>query len=143
MTKIQRQAAFLGALLLVVGFGTGGLLAMAMGGQISADAHLVRAAHLNAFIGCFWLCAVACTLHFTRFGEQGARRLVLLTAVPAYAAWALTILSAFLHVSGLAPNGDARNDALFVAFNLFVVVPSLASSIAWVYGLAKERVTTA
>ena len=56
------------------------------------------AAHLNCLFGCFWLCAVAFTLPLTRFGEVGAKRLVLLTAIPAYANWLITVVKAFRRV---------------------------------------------
>jgi hypothetical protein len=139
MSNVQRRAAFLGAVLLIISFATGGLLAMAMTGKVSADAHGVLAAHLNALFGCFWLCAVAFTLPLTRFGETGASRLVLLTAIPAYANWIITIAKAFLHVAGVGLNGNGSNDAVFVALNVFVVLPSFAAAVVWAYGLAKKR----
>jgi hypothetical protein len=139
MTNVQRQAAFLGAVLLIISFATGGLLAMAMTGKVSADAHGILAAHLNALFGCFWLCAVAFTLPLTRFGETGAKRLVLLTAIPAYANWILTVTKAFLHVAGIGLNGNGGNDGVFVALNVFVVLPSFGAAVVWAYGLAKKR----
>jgi hypothetical protein len=139
MTNVQRQAAFLGAVLLIISFATGGLLAMAMTGKVSADAHGILAAHLNALFGCFWLCAVAFTLPLTRFGEVGAKRLVLLTAIPAYANWIITIAKAFLHVAGVGLNESGSNNAIFAALNVFVVLPSFAASVVWAYGLAKKQ----
>ena len=139
MSNVQRQAAFLGAVLLIVSFATGGLLAMAMTGKVSADAHGILAAHLNALFGCFWLCGVAFTLPLTRFGETGAKRLVLLTAIPAYANWLITMVKAFLHVAGVGLNGSGSNDAVFAALNVFVVLPSLGAAVVWAYGLAGKR----
>ncbi len=139
MTNVQRQAALLGAVLLVISFATGGLLAMAMTGKVSADAHVILAAHLNALFGCFWLCGVASTLPLTRFGEVGARRLVLLTALPAYANWFITVVKGFLHVAGVGLDGSSSNDAVFVALNGFVVLPSFGAAVVWAYGLAKKR----
>ena len=139
MSNVQRQAAFLGAVLLIISFATGGLLAMAMTGKVSADAHGLLAAHLNALLGCFWLCAVAFTLPLTRFGVHGAKRLVLLTAIPAYANWVITVAKAYLHVVGVGLNGNAGNDAVFAALNVFVVLPSFGSAVLWAYGLAKAR----
>jgi len=138
MTTLQRQAALLGAVLLIIGFATGGLLAGAMTGKVAADAHTVLAAHLNCLFGCFWLCALAFTLPLTRFGEVGARRLVLLTAIPAYANWLITVVKAFLHVAGVGLTGNGANDGVFAALNVFVVLPSFAAAIAWAYGLMKK-----
>ncbi|CAN5925435.1 hypothetical protein BH11MYX4_BH11MYX4_45500 [soil metagenome] len=139
MSDIQRRAAFLGAVLLIISFATGGLLAMAMTGKVSADAHGILAAHLNAMFGCFWLCALAFTLPLTRYGEVGAWRLVLLTAVPAYANWIITLVKAFLHVLGVGLNGNGSNDAVFATLNVLVVLPSFAAAIGWAYGLARKR----
>src|SRR5690349_3022293 len=139
MTNVQRQAAFLGAVLLIISFATGGLLAMAMTGKVSADAHGILSAHLNALFGCFWLCAVAFTLPLTRFGETGAKRLVWLTAAPAYGNWIITVVEAFLHVLGVGLNDNASNNGVFAALNVFVVLPSFASAVVWAYGLAKKR----
>lgn len=138
MTTLQRQAALLGAVLLIIGFATGGLLAAAMTGKVAADAHTVLAAHLNCIFGCLWLCALAFTLPLLRFGEVGAKRLVLLTALPAYANWLITAVKAFLHVAGVGLNGNGGNDGVFAALNAFVVLPSFAAAIAWAYGLMKK-----
>lgn len=139
MKNVQRQAAFLGATLLIISFATGGLLAAALTGKVSADAHGILAAHLNALFGCFWLCALAFTLPLTRFEVTGAKRLVLLTAIPAYANWLVTMVKAFLHVAGVGLNGNAQNDAVFAALNVFVVLPSFGAAVGWAYGLAKQR----
>ena len=139
MTTLQRQTALLGAVLLIIGFATGGLLAMAMTGKVSADPHTILAAHLNCLFGCFWLCAVAFTLPFLRYGDVGARRLMILTAIPAYANWVVTVVKAFLHVAGVGLNGNGPNDAVFAALNVLVVLPSFAAAIAWAYGLMQKR----
>lgn len=136
MQNLQRKAAFLGAVLLVIAFATGGLLAAAMTGKTPADAHIVLAAHLNAILGCFWLVALGLTLPLTRFTEKGASRLVVLTAVPAYANWLVTLVKAYLHVSGVAATGQGSNDAVFGLLNVFVVLPSFAAAIGWAWGLA-------
>lgn len=139
MANIQRQAALLGAVLLIIGFATGALLAGAMTGKVSADPHTISSAHLNCLFGCFWLCALAFTLPLTRFGEVGARRLVLVTAVPAYANWLITVVKGFLHVLGVGLNGNGSNDGVFAVLNAFVVIPSFIAAIAWAYGLMQKR----
>lgn len=135
MAKLQRITALAGALLLLVGLLTGGLLAMAMTGKTMATVHDIRAAHLNAILGCFWICAYAATIPMLGFGERGARWLALLTIVPNYGNWLITTVKAFLHVAGVGLDGDASNDAVFMTLNAVVVVPSLAAAAAWVYGL--------
>ncbi len=135
MTKLQRMTALTGALLLLIGLLTGGLLAAAMNGTVMATVHDVRAAHLNAVLGCFWICAFAATMPMLGYGERGSRRLAILTIVPNYANWLITTIKSFLHVAGIALDGDAKNDAVFMALNVVVVVPSLIAAGAWVYGL--------
>jgi len=139
MKTLQRQAGLLGAVLLFIGYATGGLLAMAMTGKVDADPKVVLSAHLNGVLGCFWLCAVAATLPFTRFGEVGAKRLVLVTALPAYANWLITTIKAFYRVAGVGLDGRGANDAVFAALNAFVVIPSFVAVGAWVYGLMRPK----
>jgi hydroxylaminobenzene mutase len=136
--ELQRMAGFSGAVLLVIGLATGGLLAMAMTGKANADAHDVLAAHLNAILGCFWICALAFTLPFASFGETALRRLVLVTIVPNYANWLITTIKAFLKVAGVGLKGEPHNDAVFGALNVFVVLPALVAAIAWAWGLNKR-----
>lgn len=139
MTNLQRHAALLGVVLLILGFATGGLLAAAMTGKIAADPHTISGAHLNALFGCFWLCALAFTLPFVRYGEVGARRLVHVTAMAAYANWIITIVKAFFHVAGVGLDGNGANNAVFAALTAFVVLPSFAATIAWAYGLGPTK----
>lgn len=136
---LQRQTAAAGAALLVLAFGTGVLLGAVMTNKLDADVHEIVAAHLNAVLGCLWLIAVAYTLPMLRFGEAGAKRLVLATAVPSYMNWLVTTIKGFLHVSGVDVTGDRANDVVFAALGVFVVVPSFAAAIAWTYGLLGRR----
>lgn len=136
---LQRKTAASGAALLVIAFATGGLLAAAMTKKIDADVHTVVAAHLNAILGCLWLVALAATLPLVRFGPVGRRRLVLATALPAYANWLVTTVKSFLHVTGVDATGDHANDVVFVALNVLVVVPSFVAAIAWTVGLLRRE----
>ena len=135
LRALQRRTAGAGAVLLVIAFATGALLAAAMTSKVDADPHAVSAAHLNAIFGCLWLVALAATLPLLRFGLTGARRLVLATALPAYANWLVTTIKSFLYVPGVAFTGERANDGVFVALTVLVVVPSFAAAIAWAYGL--------
>ena len=139
MTTLQRRTALLGVVLLIIGFATGAVLAGAMTGKLTADAHTILAAHLNCILGCFWLCGLAFTLPMLRFGEVGAKRLVIATALPAYANWLITMVKAFLHVAGVGLDDNGANNAIFGALNVFVVIPSFGAAIAWAYGLLGKR----
>jgi hypothetical protein len=132
---LQRRTAAAGAGLLVLAFGTGVLLASAMTKSVDADVHEIVAAHLNAVLGCLWLAALAFTLPLLRYGNVGKRRLVLATALPAYANWLVTVVKAFLHVAGVGLTGDHANDAVFGVLSVCVVIPSFGAAIAWTYGL--------
>jgi hypothetical protein len=74
-----------------------------------------------------------------RYGEAGRRRLVLLTAVPAYGNWGVTAVKSFFHVSGVGLNGDHANDAVFATLSALVVIPSFAAALGWAYGLLGTR----
>ena len=82
---------------------------------------------------CGWV-ALALTLSLLRYGEHGKRRLVVVTLVPAYMNWLVTVVKSFLHVKGVDVTGDGANNAVFAALNATVVVPSFGSAIAWLYG---------
>ena len=138
-TALQRRVAAAGAMLLVIGFATGAILAAAMTKKVNADTHEVVAAHLNAIFGALWIVALAFTLPMLRFGDRGKARLALVTIVPAYSNWLITLVKSFLFVTGVEPTSDGTNTAVFVALTIFVVTPSFVSAIAWTYGLLGSR----
>ena len=129
------MTALMGAMLLLISLLTGGLLAAAMTGKVTATVHDVRAAHLSAMLGCFWICAFAATIPMLGYGERGIRRLAILTVIPNYGNWLITTIKSFFHVAGVGLDGDVANDTVFAALNVVVVVPSLVAAAAWVYGL--------
>lgn len=134
ITEAQRALGRNAAVLLLLGLLAGGLVAGAMTGQVNADRGALLASHLNALLGCFWMVAVAATMPWLRYGDVGLRRLAWATTLPNVANWAVTAAKAFLKVAGVGLTGVAANDAIFVALNLFVVLPSLVAAGAWVYG---------
>ena len=69
----------------------------------------------------------------------GRRRIAWALVVANVAYWAITLVKAFLHVSGVDYTGAGRNDAVFVALVVFVIVPSLAATLAWALGFARRR----
>ena len=137
--RLQRKTAAAGAVLLVIAFLTGILLAQAQSKKIDADVHEVVATHLNALLGCLWLVALAATLPWLRFEAKGKQRIVVVTIVAAYANWLITTVKSFLHVPGVDLDGRKSNDAVFVALTVLVVIPSFVAAIAWVYGLLGVR----
>jgi hypothetical protein len=139
LSRLQRNTAAAGAILLVIAFTTGMLLGAAMNHTIDADPGEIKSAHLNAIFGCLWLVVLALTLPMLRFGDVGRKRLVLITAIPAYANWLVTTVKSFFHVAGVAPDHDRANDAIFAALGVFVVLPSFIAAIAWAYGLLGSR----
>lgn len=135
MNRMQRNTAAAGAVLLVLAYLTGVLAASAMTHSVDADGRELVAAHLVATLGCLWLIALAFTLPMTRYSERGQRRLVWITAVPAYANWIVTVVKSFFHVLGVGLNGDRANDTVFAVLGAVVVIPSFVAAIAWAYGL--------
>ena len=127
------------AWLVVLGLATGGLVAAAMTGKADADAHAMLASHLNALMGAFLMLGVAWTMPMLRYGNIGRRRIAWALVVANFANWAITLVKAFLHVSGVDYTGHGRNDAVFVALVVFVIIPSLAATLAAALGFARRR----
>ena len=123
------------AILLCAGMATGALVSFAMTGKIPADPHMMLASHLNAILGCLWMVAVAWSLPMTRLEEAGRRRLALAVTVANTSNWLITLVKAFLKVSGVDLIGEPANDAVFAALTLFVVLPSFAAAGAWAWSL--------
>jgi hypothetical protein len=133
--RLQHRVAQVGAWLFAVGLLTGLWAGVVLTGTIVVPIpRLALAAHLNGLLGGLWLIAVAATLERMRYGLTGRRRLAALTALAAWANWLITLIASGLGVRGLAYTGDARNDAIAVLLQLFVVVPSLLAACAWAYG---------
>jgi (hydroxyamino)benzene mutase len=128
---LARAAAWLFLLALL----TGGLIPSCLNGSLPFDPQTLLASHLSALMGCFLLLGVASTLPLLRYGPRGQRRLGWAFIVANYGNWSITILKARLHVHGLAWTGDAANDTIFALLTVFVVAPSLAAGLAWIYGL--------
>src|SRR5690242_5606920 len=98
------------AWLVVLGLATGGLVAAAMTGKADADAHAMLASHLNALMGAFLMLGVAWTMPMLRYGSIGRRRIAWALVVANFANWAITLVKAFLLVSGVDYTGHGRND---------------------------------
>lgn len=135
---MSRPLAFRAALLLLLGLLTGVLVAAAFTGKIPADGKTLLASHLSALMGSFWMVGVAWSLPMTRFGATGRERLAWAVTLANYSNWLITLIKAFLRVSGLDYTGEPRNDLIFGLLTLLVVLPSFGAAGAWVYGLSGE-----
>jgi hypothetical protein len=134
---LQRRLARLGAWLFVVGLVTGLWAAFVLTETIVLPfPRLALAAHLNGLLGGLWLIAVALTLDRMRYGLTGRRRLAAIAALAAWANWLITLIASSVGVRGLEYTDDARNNAIAVLLQLFVVVPSLLAACAWAWGFA-------
>jgi hypothetical protein len=132
---LQRRLARLGAWLFAVGLVTGLWSAVVLTEKIVVPyPRLALAAHLNGLLGGLWLIAVALTLDRMRYGLIGRRRLAALAALAAWANWLITLIASAVGVRGLEYTDDARNNAIAVLLQLFVVVPSLLAACAWAWG---------
>jgi hydroxylaminobenzene mutase len=139
MEDLRFRLARSGAALLAVGMLTGIWSAAALTGKVVvAIPRLALAAHLNALLGSFWLLGLAFTLPMLRYGDAGRRRLVRATQVPAWGNWLITLIASFLGVRGLEYTSDRANNAIALALQVVVVLPSLACAIAWALGFGRH-----
>ncbi|HEY1959690.1 MAG TPA: hypothetical protein VGH28_28970 [Polyangiaceae bacterium] len=134
-TLLARASAWL----VVVGLLTGAPVAWAMVGKIHADAHAMLASHLNALLGAFLMLGVAWTLPMLRYGSTGKRRLAWALIVATWGNWIITAAKAFLFVSGVDKTGEPKNDAIFGALMVIVILPSLGAAIAWAVGFGGKK----
>ncbi len=128
--KLGRSAA----LLIVLALFTGFLVAGAMTKQFDAEPHALLAAHLNAFLGAFWMLGVAWSLPLLRLSAKSQQALCWLTIVSNYANWFLTGLKGILKVVGVTATSDPKNNLIYAALSVFVVLPSLAAGLLWLWG---------
>jgi len=138
ITPQQQSLAASAAWLMVAGLATGLLVAAAMTNQLPANPHALLAAHLNGLMGCFWLLGLAWTLPLLRYQDKTVIWLIRLINVSVWANWGFTLLKAFWQVSGLAYTGDLKNNVIAASLQVFVVLPALAGSVLWAWGLRKK-----
>lgn len=141
MLPQQRLLAKSAAILLLISLATGVYVAAAMTGKINADPGTALAAHIGAFLGCFWMVAVGWSMPMLGYGERGLTRLAWLTIVPNYGNWLITSFKALWKVRGVDATGDPHNDTIFALLTAFVVLPSFAAAIGWVLGLFRSADT--
>jgi hypothetical protein len=97
---------------------------------------LALIAHMNAMLGCFWLAALAFTIEMTSFDEKKKKLLGLAITVICYANWGVTLVGSFMDKKGLEMvKDDPKNNVMAIFLIVLVVVPALAASAAWAFGL--------
>jgi hypothetical protein len=67
------------------------------------------------------------------------RRLAFVVAIPAWSNWLVTLIASFLGVRGLEYTGDMKNNAIALALQVFVVLPTLVACSFWVWGFRARR----
>jgi (hydroxyamino)benzene mutase len=134
----MRAGAWLFAIGLLTGLWSAAVLTEKV---VVAIPRLALAAHLNGIVGGLWLIAVAVTLDRLRYGLAGRHRLALLVIVATWGNWLITLIASGLGVRGLEYTADARNNAIAVLLQVFVVLPSLVAGIAWAWGFGGPRRT--
>jgi len=102
---------------------------------------LALAAHLNGLLGCFWILGVAWTIEHTRFTAKGKAWLARIVTLSNYANWGVTLLASIVDRRGLEFTGELRNDTISVLLMGLVVLPSIATSALWAYGLTGGSAT--
>lgn len=135
---MERSLCFAAAVLFLLGGLTGVPLGFAMNGEIAIDAAMVKGAHVNALVGCFWLIGLAWSMKFSVLDDNGKRWLSRLVLLAAYANWLVTLLKAIPAVHGVGLTGDATNDMVFGVLTVLVVLPTLAGCSLWIWGLRPQ-----
>jgi hydroxylaminobenzene mutase len=133
--ELKQKVQAAGAALFGIGMFTGLWSAAALTGMVKVDIpHLALAAHMNALFGGLWLIALAMTFKSLHYGDVGRRRLAILTIIPAYGNWAVTLVASFLGVRGLEYTHDLANNVIAGLLQAVVVLPALVAVSAWVWG---------
>ncbi|HEY8207451.1 MAG TPA: hypothetical protein VIG99_08225 [Myxococcaceae bacterium] len=137
---LVRVLARAGAGLVLLGLLTGVLAGGALSGRFSfIDGKVVLSAHVAALMGAFFIFALAWTQPMLHLGERGRTRMAWAVIGSNYANWLVTTVKSGLGVHGVDLSADARNNAVFGALTLLVVLPSLGAAAAWVWSLGVNR----
>lgn len=136
----ERSLAFSGSLLFAIGLITGIYSAAALTGTIVlVIPRLALAAHLNALLGGIWLLVVSYSLKFLNYDEAQKGKLALLSIIPAWFNWIITLVASFLGVNGLSYTSDPKNNVIAAMLQVLVVLPALFSSLYWVRGFFSKN----
>lgn len=135
---LQQSLARSGAALMVASLLVGGLAALSMSGALPFDGRMMLGAHVTGVTGVFFVFAVAWTLPMLSFGETGRARLGWTVAGACWANLLVGTGKVAFKAHGVGLTGELANDVVFVLLNVLVVVPTLAATVAWVWGLRRR-----
>ena len=133
-----RLLAAAGAILIAVSLLVGAVAGLALTKKVDADGAVLLAAHVAGLMGAFMIFGLGWSLPMLRLSAAAKVRLAWLVIVPNYANGAITTLKAFLGVHGLDFGPTSADSAVFVALNILVVLPILAATGAWIWGLTRR-----
>lgn len=137
---LVRMLARAGAGLVLLGLLTGIVAGGALSGRFSfLDGRILLGAHVVALTGAFFIFALAWTQPMLHLGEKGRVRLAWAVIVANYSNWLVTTVKSTMGVHGVDLSADARNNAVFGALTLLVVLPALVGAAVWVWSLGERR----
>jgi (hydroxyamino)benzene mutase len=137
---LVRMLARAGALLVLLGLLTGTVAGGALSGRFAfLDGRILLGAHVAALMGAFFIFALAWTQPMLHLGDKGRTRLAWAVIVANYANWFVTTVKSTMGVHGVDLTEDARNNAVFGALTLLVVLPALGGAAVWVWSLGERR----
>ena len=134
----SRVLAASGAVLIGISLLVGALAGLAMTDKIDADGPTILAAHVAGLMGAFMMFGLGWSLPMVSLSAAGKARLAWLVIVPNFANLTLTVVKGFLRVHALDFGPTGADSAIFVALNILVVLPILAASAAWAWGLLRK-----
>ncbi len=137
-SSVERTLGLAAACLMLVALLTGIYAAAGMSGHLHVDGHTALASHLSALMGTFLLGVVGWTMPMLSYQARGKRILALVLIVSSFANWLITAVKAALFVAGIDVQGQLKNDGVFVALQIFVVVPMIAAAVAWIVGFRRR-----
>ena len=133
-----RLLATAGAILVGISLLIGAAAGLAMTNKIDADGAVLLSAHLAGLMGAFMIFGLGWSMPMVNLTPAAKMRLAWLVIIPNYANLIITAVKAFLRVHGLDFGPTGGDTAIFVALNILVVLPALAATGAWVWGLMKK-----
>jgi len=138
--SLVRTLARAGAGLVLLGLLTGTVAGGALSGRFaSIDGKILLGAHVAALMGAFFIFALAWTQPMLHLGDKGRTRLAWAVIVANYSNWLVSTVKSTMGVHGVDLTADARNNAVFGALTLLVVLPALGGAAVWVWSLGERR----
>lgn len=135
--SLARRVAASGVLLIALSLLTGIVVAQVMTGKLQGDAHIILAAHLGSLMGAFMIFGFGWTIPMLRYSSAAKSGVSWLIIVPNFGNWLITLVKAFLMVHGIEPGESTANTVVFILLTVFVVLPLMIGTFAWLIGLVK------